>query len=329
MDNFDLKKYLAEGRLLKEDTSKPKGIILAGGAGSGKSYYSEEILGNLNKERTIWSPKGSDLQFTYINPDVYVERDGLSLGAAMGKLKPAFQGAQDKKENILWDTTAASVKNTLSQMSDYDKFMIMIYTHPIISILKNVERERTLPLEAVIKTWDSVYGNIGEYKSKFGDNFVLVKNIQPGYEKEIKAFDQAVAGGKDKLKQYLSDLVSQDKDKFKSSFSKEFKFSKPEIEDSFEAALPQTSYNEKEDIGILKGVKKEFEKEYLKKNEDPGKDRLEKKLQSARKTKERNEKNYNESLEGVVNKLTSSEFKEITEPISDEEIKSRFNNFLK
>lgn len=315
--------------VLYEAAVGPKGIILAGGAGVGKSYTTKTLLGDLDEKTGVFTPKGSTLKFKYMNPDDLVEKEGLSLGAAMGKFKDIFQDAQDKKENIIWDTTAANVKNTLAQMPEYDKFMVMIYAHPIVSILQNTKRDRKLPLEAVVKTWDNVYGNVEEYKNKFGDKFALIKKEIPGYEEDIKKFDQAVAGGKDKLKQYLSDLVSQDKDKFKSSFSKEFNFSKPEIEDSFEAALSQTSYNEKEDINILKNVKKEFEKEYLKKDEDPGKDKLEKKLQSARKTKERNEQKYNEDLDGIVNKLTSPKFKEITEPNSDEEVMSRLNNFLK
>ena len=44
MNNFNLKKYLAEGRLLKENKDNPKAIILAGAPGAGKGY----ILGGLD-----------------------------------------------------------------------------------------------------------------------------------------------------------------------------------------------------------------------------------------------------------------------------------------
>ena len=36
MDNFNLKKYIAEGKLLKEAQDNPKAIILAGAPGAGK-----------------------------------------------------------------------------------------------------------------------------------------------------------------------------------------------------------------------------------------------------------------------------------------------------
>jgi len=264
-----------------------------------------------------------------MNPDDIVEKEGTSLGVAMGKFKEIFQDAQNKKENIIWDTTAANIKNTMAQMPGYDKFMVMVYTHPIISLYQNAKRERTLPMEAAIKTWDGVYSNIEEYKKLFGDKFVLIKNVIPGYEKQVQEFDKAVAGGKDSLKQYLENLIANNQEQFKSSFSKEFEFENKEIEQAFNDALPETSYDEKKDKSILKGVKKEFQKDYLKKNEDPGSKVLEKKLQSARNTKEKNEQNYNEDLEGIVNKLTSSKFKEITEPNSEEDIKSKFNSFLK
>ena len=56
------------------------------------------------------------MEFKYMNPDVYIEREGMSLGQAMGKFKDVFQDTQDKKENIIWDTTGANLKNTLSQL---------------------------------------------------------------------------------------------------------------------------------------------------------------------------------------------------------------------
>lgn len=316
-------------RLVLEAMSNPKGIILAGGAGAGKTYVVKNLLGDLDEKTGIFTPKDSNLKFQYLNPDDIIEKEDTDLGTAMGVFREKFANVQEEKENILWDTTAANIKNTLSQMPGYDKFMVMVYTHPMVSILQNAKRDRTLPINAVLKTWDSVYDNIKDYKSEFGNNFVLIKNIMPGYEKEIAEFDKAVKGGKETLKTYFENLLSSDPEKFKSSFEKPFEFDKSEIGQAFEQALPQTSYNEKEDESILKAIKKEFQKEYLKKNEDPGKDFLERKIKSARNTKERNEKNYNENIEGIINKLISPEFEKLTLPTDPQEVKTRFNSFLK
>jgi len=328
MDNFDLVKYMVEGRLLKEVEGKPKGIILAGGAGVGKSYVIKNLLGDLDDKTGIFTPKGSDLKFKYMNPDDLVEKKGLSLGAAMGEFRGIFQDAQNKSENIIWDTTAANVKNTSSQMPGYDKFMAMVYTHPIISILQNTKRERTLPLNAVIKTWEGVYSNIEDYRKIFGENFVFIKNTIPGYDKQIQEFDKAVAGGKESLKQYLEKLSSDNVDQFKSSFSKDFTFKDEEIEIAFNEALPQTSFDEKKDMDLLKTIQKSFEKEYEKSSSNPGYERLEKNLKSAQNTQLRNDAGYNEDLEGIVDKLTSSKFKEITEPTPESDIKLKFNSFI-
>ena len=314
--------------ILKEAVNDPKAIILGGGAGAGKSYTIKNLLGDLDEKSGVFTPKGSSMEFKYMNPDVYIEKEGMSLAQAMVKFKGVFQDSQDKKENIIWDTTGANLKNTLSQLPGYDKFMVMVYTHPIISILQNAKRDRKLPLDAVIKTWNSVYGNIADYKQQLGDRFVLIQNIIPGYEKEVEAFNKAAQGGSETLTKYLEDLASDNKDKFKSSFNKEFNFSSDEIEQAFNAALPKTSYEES-DASILKTIKKEFEKEYIKKGENPGEARLDKKIQSARKTKERNNKNKEENIKGVVAKLTSPEFKDIIEPTPNDEVKSRFQNFIK
>jgi hypothetical protein len=312
--------------LLKEVQSSPKAIVLGGSAASGKSYIVNNILGNLKDN--IFSPSGSDMKFKYLNPDIFVEKQNLSLGKAMSKFNQEFSQTQDKKENILWDTTAANIKNTLNKLDGYDKFMIMVYTHPIISILQNTKRDRTLPLKAVVKTWNRVYSNIEEYKNQLGDNFLLFPNNIPGYEKEIKQFNQAVKGGDEKLEQYLNDLVQQNPEEFKSSFSKPFEFDNKEIEQAFEEELSKTSFDEKKDEDILKNIKKEFQKEYLKNNSNPDSKILEKKLNLARKTFQKNQLNYKDDIKGIINKLTSSEFREIIDPISSSKLKSKLKTFL-
>ena len=80
---------------------------------------------------------------------------------------------------------------------------------------------------------------------------------------------------------------------------------------------------------LLKTIKKEFEKEYIKKNENPGEARLDKKILSARKTRDRNNQGRTDNIQGVVDKLTSSEFKDIIQPTSNDEVKLKFQNFIK
>jgi len=313
--------------LLEEIYSSPKAILLAGSAASGKSYIINNILGDVKGD--VFTLKGTDTKFKYLNPDTFIEKDGLSLGKAMVKFNEKFSKTKNEKENILWDTTGANIKNTLNQTQGYDQFMIMVYTHPVISILQNTKRDRTLPLEAVLNTWNQVYSNIGEYKSKLKDNFILFPNQIPGYEKEIKQFNKAVKKGEKELKQYLDNLINQNPEKFQSSFSKPFEFNDEEIEKAFEAELSKTSFNNKKDKDILKNIKRGFQKEYLKNNSNPGSEVLEKKLNSARKTLQKNQSNYENNIRGIINKLTSPEFKEVINPVLPNELKSKLKNFLK
>ena len=311
--------------LLYEQVLKPKIIVLGGAAGSGKSYITKNVLGNI--EDGIFKIKNNSTPFIYLNPDEFVEKQNLPLANAVAKFKDLFQNIKTQKQNILWDTTSANTSNTLKQLEGYDSFMVMVYTHPMVSILRNFERDRSLPLEAVLKTWDQVYDNIKEYKKFFGDNIVLIQNNPPGFEKQIQEFDNASQQGKDSLRKYLENLVQKDPEKFKSSFSKEFNFDNPEIEKAFNEDLPQTSYSS-EDGDILKNIKKEYQKEYLKTNTKPGIEFLEKKIKSNRNTKERNQQNYIKSLEGIVNKLNSPEFKQMIQPITPDQIRFKLNRFI-
>ena len=313
-------------QLLYEQALKPKAILLGGAAGSGKSYVIKNKLGNI--KNGIFKSQTNSTPFTYLNPDEFIEKQNLPLANAMVAFKELFQDVKSKNQNILWDTTAANIKNTLKQLEGYDVFMVMIYTHPIVSVLRNFERDRSLPLEAVLKTWDQVYNNIEEYRKMFGDNFTLIQNIPPGFEKQIQEFNTAAHQGKDALIQYLENLTQSNPDKFKSSFNKEFEFDTPEIEKAFNQVLSQTSYSSK-DENILKGIKKEFQKEFQKSNIEPDSNFLEKKISSARNTQSRNKQNYIQNIEGIVNKLTSPQFEEILQPFSETEIQSKLDKFIR
>ena len=310
--------------ILKEENNKPKAIILAGGAGSGKSYIINNTLGEL--KNNIFIPRNSSQKFLYLNPDDIVEKRGISIGEAMKEFNEIFSKTIEKNQNIIWDTTGSNIKNTIEKLPNYNKFMVMVYTHPIISILQNKKRDRRIPINAVISTWNNVYSNIKEYKNILGNNFTLLQNIIPGYEKEIQEFNQAAKNGKESLKQYLKDLIEQDPEGFRSTFSKPFEFENKNIENAFEKTLTQTSYSLK-DKSLLKSIKKEYEAEYKKKGEFPNRDFLEKKLLSARKTQERNDSNYNEDIESIINKLFSPQFNDLIKPNTPEEVQQKLKNF--
>lgn len=305
--------------ILLESIQTPKAIIMAGAAGSGKTYITEKYLGNI--KNGVFKVKGVNTPFKYMNLDVYVEKDNLPLAKAAQKLKGEFEELKQNPQNIFWDTTGANLNNTLKQINNYKTFMVMVYTHPMVSILQNFNRDRSLPLDAVIKTWSNVYSNINDYKNKL-DNFYLIENIPPQYKTDINKFNSVLKRGKDEIKNYLEKLTSSNPDKFKSSFSKEFEFESDDIKNSFEDNIKGINIDDKH----LKNLKKDFESKY-KKDKNPNSNDIKKKLSSLEKTYQRNQKNKEENLDNLVNKLTSPEFKDVLNPTPPQEVQSKLKEF--
>lgn len=207
--------------LLKEVMApKDKMIIMAGGAGSGKSTLISKI-------------KSAAPGFEIINPDKYVEDKDSPM---YNNLMQSSMQVDDKDvpdalanhKSFIWDTTASNanklfgglykrkeVPGLLNQHPDYDVMMIMVYAHPIVSFLRNFKRERRVPRIGVISTWNSVYGNIDTYKSKLGDNFIMYQAPDDEYQNEINGFNEAVKQGK--LYDWLEELTSKDPDQFRST----------------------------------------------------------------------------------------------------------------
>ena len=209
--------------ILAERKGHPKMIIMAGGAGAGKTTLLKQIQPLLRG-------------FEIINPDKYVEDPNSEMYNSLTKTSMQVDdkdvpAAMENRKNFVWDTTASNAAKMVGGMyrrkqtpgilnqDDYDHLMIMVYAHPIVSFIRNFERERKVPKIGVIGTWNNVYGNIETYKQKLGDNFILYRAPAPQYEDEIRAFDAAVKAGK--LKDYLEELIEANPAKYASTFRKE------------------------------------------------------------------------------------------------------------
>ena len=185
-------------------------VVMAGGAGAGKSYLINNV-------------KSKEPEIKVLNPDTYIEDKNSPMYNSLTKASAQIDdvdvpNAISKGESFIWDTTASNaakmiggeyrskqVKGILNT-EGYDKMMVMVYTYPIVSFLRNFKRERKVPTVGVLSTWNNVYGNIDAYKSKLGDNFILYQAPDKEYDKEIAAFNSAVSNKK--LNEYFSDLLS-------------------------------------------------------------------------------------------------------------------------
>lgn len=199
--------------LMKEAKTGPKAIIMAGSAGAGKSTFVKQIRSDLKKAG--WEE---------LNADKYVEDEASPMYKNLTRASQQIEkvdlpSAIESGKGFIYDTTGANVERAKSIVnSGYDVMMVMVYTHPIVSFLRNFSRERKVPTIGVLTSWNNVYKNIAEYKSLFGNNFILAQTgVSPEEEATVKNFEKAYQSGK--LKEYFSELLSSGK--YSSTFKKD------------------------------------------------------------------------------------------------------------
>jgi predicted kinase len=199
--------------LLKEIQNQPKAIVMSGGAGAGKSTFVKQIKSNLQKAG--WEE---------LNADKYVEDQDSAMYNNLAKASSQIEkvdlpNAVKSGKSFIYDTTGtntARVQNIAD--SGYDVMMIMVYTNPIVSFMRNFKRERKVPTVGVLSSWNKVYKNISTYKNMFGNNFYLVDTgVTPEEQKMVDQFQAAYKSGK--LKEFFEKLLSSGQ--FKSTFRKE------------------------------------------------------------------------------------------------------------
>ena len=194
MHDFDFKKYLAEGRLLKEAKDNPKAIILAGAPGAGKGYILrgldlggmkvmnvDDIYINLLKQANV------SLDLKNATPEERSQQ-AIQMAAANKEFKGDIAATIEGKESFILDGTAASYNTTAKLKAEleeagYDVFMLYVYTDLERSLAQNQSRfeksggqDRSLAPAIVMRTWKSVTQNLDKYADLFGFNFVAVAN---------------------------------------------------------------------------------------------------------------------------------------------------------
>jgi hypothetical protein len=219
---------------IKEVSKNPKMIIMAGGAGSGKTTF---VKGNEKKAIDGLVHSIPELKnFEYLNPDTYIEDKDSPMYNSLTKASQQIDDVDvpkniEAKNNFIWDTTASNAakmvggeykrKQTPGVLNtpDYDKMMVMVYAHPIVSFLENFKRERKVPKIGILSTWNNVYSNIEAFERKLGDNFIMYEApTNQFYQKEIDQFNEAVRQGK--LYEFLENIVAENPEQFISTFRK-------------------------------------------------------------------------------------------------------------
>ena len=302
--------------LILERQGRPKVIIMAGGAGAGKSYLLNQL----------------DLKsLPQVNPDKYVEDpqhpayNNLSQGARL-----ADQEAEDlsnNKETFVWDTTASNPKK-VKELKDkgYDIYMVMVYTHPMISYISNFSRKRNIPSAAVFSTWRNVYQLIADYdKITNGNLSIFVSDRGGKYKNEVDAFNVASKNGPLGIKDYLQKYNEKNGIEG-STFRKPIEMSQQE-EEEFLKAVQGIDWD-KDSYGEDRAIKDAFLKAYEKNGTGPGADKLKDAVVKYRERKEKQEQREDEVLENIADMLFSPKFQEKLKHSSPQEIDQKVQSFL-
>jgi predicted kinase len=302
--------------IILEANGRPKVIVMAGGAGAGKSYLLNQL---------------SLSSLPQVNPDKYVEDpdhpayNNLSQGARLADKEA--EELSNSKTSFVWDTTASNPKKVKELIDKgYDVFMVMVYTHPMISYISNFSRERNIPGAAVFSTWRNVYQLIADYDKITNGNLAIFVSDRGGkFNKEIEAFNTAAKNGPSGIKDYL-ERYNEANNIGGSTFRKPIELSAEE-EEEFIKHVGSLDYD-KEGYGEDRALKKAFKDAYDKNGVGPGLDKMKDVLKKYRDRKAKQDERETEVLDNIADMLFNEKFQKLLQHSTPKEIDSKVQAFL-
>lgn len=174
-------------QLLKEVKSQPIAIFITGASGSGKTYIKNKLnlqsykdINSDNEYERLLKQSGLGLKIKDFDSQKLSQASKFQK-QSIDKTEKDFEDSYKKRKNIIIDTTGGSyesIKNKKSylELYGYKTIMIMVYVHPLTSLERNSQRERSLRTNMILKNWIEVYKNITPFKLLFKNNFYLIKN---------------------------------------------------------------------------------------------------------------------------------------------------------
>jgi|TARA_R110001632_G_scaffold58590_2_gene142608 dephospho-CoA kinase len=196
---------------LQEGLNDPnifKAFFLAGGPGSGKSYVVRKTTGG-----TGLKVVNSDDAFEKLLKDA-----GLSLkmpadeaeprDAVRGKAKALTSKSKgnylDGRLGLVIDGTGRDYDKVSKEKKDlenlgYDCYMIFVNTSLDVALERNIERERSVPEDIVIKSWKDVQSNIGKFNNLFKSGMIIVDNNKADEDIIVSVFKRIKALLKNKV----------------------------------------------------------------------------------------------------------------------------------
>jgi hypothetical protein len=183
-------------QLLKEIQSGPKAIFMAGPAGAGKTFILNKLgikgftMINVDEDyEALLKKEIGKEDLTSMSPEELSTAAKL-MGKARATTREKEIQAINSSQNIIIDGTGAASRPLLKKKEEleargYETFMVLIYVSPMTSLKRNIERDRSLPTSAVLKSWQGIVSNIEIYKQAFGNNIVIVNNDPEDVDKSF------------------------------------------------------------------------------------------------------------------------------------------------
>jgi predicted kinase len=180
---LNFKSFIAEGL---EDPASFKAIMMAGGAGSGKSF----VIKKTGLRGFGMKVSNSDPSFERMLAKAGLKKTSEDIMSAQGQAIRSSAKVLTDRQKEMWlkgrlgvivDGTGKDLKDVKEEVKamqkmGYEVGMIFVNTPLETSIERDKNRTRTLGTKLVTQTWKAVQKNRDDFKRMFGAQFVEIEN---------------------------------------------------------------------------------------------------------------------------------------------------------